>query len=290
MTHAVTVPLACAALVAVDLAARSWRLCTLTAMAGQAIRPLDAFRANVLADAGAVLSPMRVGGEPARVAALAAAGMGMPAIVAAIGWELATAWPTLIVMGTALMFVAAPDWFATVVPLLARHAASLQVALLGAVTLAIVALFAARRLRRRLRPLVQARLAEYVAPWRGCRRGALVTSVMLSAVNVAARTALLPALAMGLDAPPPAAALWVGSFVLVYGQLLLPTPAGLGVVELGFLGGAAGEWSGELGVLAAWRWWGTAVPAVLGVIVAYQLRRDLAGLLRPRYDSVGDPR
>lgn len=91
MTLPLRASVACVALVVVDLVARSWRLRALTAMAGHALSPLEALRVNLLADAGAILSPMRVGGEPARVAAMAAAGMKMPAIVATIGWELTTA-------------------------------------------------------------------------------------------------------------------------------------------------------------------------------------------------------
>jgi uncharacterized membrane protein YbhN (UPF0104 family) len=276
------VHLGCAALVAADLAARSWRLRVLTASAGYTLRPVEALRANLLADAGAVLSPMRVGGEPARVAGLAATGMRMPAIAATIGWELVTAWPTLLGMGAILAAVAAPEWIASAGPRLAeRVAASTSTLLLLAVVM-VVACIAANGLRRRIAVARGGRMAEYAAPWRGMRRTTLLTSVALSAVNVGARTALLPVLAMGLASPPAPEVVWLGSFALIYGQLIFPTPGGVGAVEFGLAGGAAGDLGGDLGVLLAWRWWATLLPALLGLLAAWELRGALRGLVRPR--------
>lgn len=272
----------CAALVAADLAARSWRLRVLTASAGYTLRPVEALRANLLADAGAVLSPMRVGGEPARVAGLAATGMRMPAIVATIGWELVTAWPTLLGMGAMLAAVAAPEWIATTGPRLAERVAASTSTLLLLGVVMVVACIAANGLRRRIAVAVGGRIAEYAAPWRGMRRATLLTSVALSAVNVAARTALLPVLAMGLASPPAPEVVWLGSFALIYGQLIFPTPGGVGAVEFGLVGGAAGDLGGDLGVLLAWRWWATLLPALLGLLAAWELRGALRGLVRAR--------
>ncbi len=282
MTLPLAVHLGCAALVAADLAARSCRLRVLTASAGYKLRPVEALRANLLADAGAVLSPMRVGGEPARVAGLAATGMGMPAIVATIGWELVTAWPTLLAMGAILLVVAAPEWLASTGPLLAERVAASKSTLVLLGTVMVIAGIAASGLRRRIAAAIGGRIAEYVIPWRGMRRRALVMSVVLSAVNVAARTALLPVLAMGLTSPPPPEVVWLGSFALVYGQLIFPTPAGVGAVEFGLTGGAAGDLGSDLGVLLAWRWWATLLPALLGLMVAWELRGALRRLVRPR--------
>ena len=64
----------------------------------------------------------------------------------------------------------------------------------------------------------------------------------MSFVNLATRVAILPVLALTLPNPPALALLIVGSFALLYGQLILPTPAGAGAVELGFLGGPPATW------------------------------------------------
>lgn len=277
----VHVHLLCAMLFAADLAARSVRLRALTAGAGGRLSSIDALRINLLADAGAAITPMRFGGEPARVAGLASAGVRMPAIAATIGWELVTAWPTLFVMGVALMIVAAPDWLATTWPTIAARATGAWPILVAAVVLAGAALIAAQRLRRRVSGAFANRLDSYTTPWRSMPRRALLVSVACSVVNVATRTAMLPVLALSLPTPPEPATVWLGSFLLTYGQLVLPTPAGVGLVELGFLGGAAGEFGGEIGLLLAWRWWANLLPSILGLAVAWQLRGRLFRLVRP---------
>ncbi|MBA2626785.1 MAG: hypothetical protein H0U85_02160 [Gemmatimonadales bacterium] len=61
----------------------------------------------------------------------------------------------------------------------------------------------------------------------------------------------------------------MGSFALLYVQLLLPTPSGAGAVELGFLGGAAGELGkGEGALLVAWRFYTNGVGLILGAWLA----------------------
>jgi uncharacterized membrane protein YbhN (UPF0104 family) len=277
----VQVQLLCAMLFAADLAARSVRLRALAAGAGGRLSSIDALRINLLADAGAAITPMRFGGEPARVAGLASAGVRMPAIAATIGWELVTAWPTLFVMGVALMIVAAPDWLATTWPTIAARANGAWPILVAALALAGAALIAAQLLRKRVSGAFATHLDSYTTPWRSMPRRALLVSVACSVVNVATRTALLPVLALSLPTPPEPATVWLGSFMLTYGQLVLPTPAGVGLVELGFLGGAAGEFGGEIGLLLAWRWWANLLPAILGLAVAWQLRRRLFRLVRP---------
>jgi uncharacterized membrane protein YbhN (UPF0104 family) len=150
-----------------------------------------------------------------------------------------------------------------------------------AALLAPMAFVAGRRLRTRLAEAFTRRVRAYAAPWRSMPRGALVTSVACSAVNVATRTAMLPVLALSLPMPPDPATVWLGSFLLIYGQLVLPTPAGVGLVELGYLGGAAGDFGGDLALLIAWRWWANLLPAILGLPVAWQLRARLVRLVRP---------
>ena len=67
---------------------------------------------------------------------------------------------------------------------------------------------------------------------------------------------MLPVLALTLPEHPPFGVMLVGSFVLLYAQLVLPTPAGAGAVDLGFLGGMAGDLGAdETGLLLAWRFW-----------------------------------
>ena len=66
----------------------------------------------------------------------------------------------------------------------------------------------------------------------------------------------LPVLVLTLPSPPPLGPMIFGSFALLYSQMVLPTPSGAGVVELGFLGGAAGQLGeGQGWILLAWRFY-----------------------------------
>ena len=91
----------------------------------------------------------------------------------------------------------------------------------------------------------------------------------MTLVNLATRVAILPVLALTLPDPPAIGPLTVGSFALLYSQLILPTPSGAGAVELGFLGGAAGDLgAGEGGLLLAWRIYTNGIGVLLGVVLA----------------------
>jgi uncharacterized membrane protein YbhN (UPF0104 family) len=64
----------------------------------------------------------------------------------------------------------------------------------------------------------------------------------------------------------------LGSFALLYSQLVLPTPSGAGAVELGFLGGAAGDLGNDQGwLLLWWRFYTSGLGVILGVWVAAQI-------------------
>ncbi|HEU4570145.1 MAG TPA: hypothetical protein VFS07_06205, partial [Gemmatimonadales bacterium] len=102
--------------------------------------------------------------------------------------------------------------------------------------------------------------------------GVLVASGLLAFVNLATRVAILPVLmAMRPDAPPLGPAL-LGSFALLYSQLVLPTPSGAGAVDLGLLAGVAGPVGGsEVPLLFWWRFYTTGVGVALGGWVGLRL-------------------
>jgi uncharacterized membrane protein YbhN (UPF0104 family) len=63
-----------------------------------------------------------------------------------------------------------------------------------------------------------------------------------------------------------------GSFALLYSQMVLPTPSGAGVVELGYLGGGAGALvEGQGWILVAWRFYTNGIGVVLGVWLAVSI-------------------
>jgi uncharacterized membrane protein YbhN (UPF0104 family) len=100
----------------------------------------------------------------------------------------------------------------------------------------------------------------------------LLASVPLTLLGLAARVAILPVLAMTLPFPPPMGPLTFGSFALLYAQVLVPTPSGAGVIDLGFVGGAVGD-LGEhhRHLLLIWRAYTTGAVVAAGVIVALRV-------------------
>jgi len=100
---------------------------------------------------------------------------------------------------------------------------------------------------------------------------------------------MLPVLALSLPSHPPLGVLLVGSFILLYSQLFLPTPAGAGAVDLGFLGGIAGDLGpADTGLLLAWRFYTVGAGAALGIGLALHafglrpLARAVRSAVRPR--------
>src|SRR5674476_1399022 len=76
----------------------------------------------------------------------------------------------------------------------------------------------------------------------------LLASAPLTLLGLAARVAILPVLALTLPFPPPIGPLTFGSFALLYAQILVPTPSGAGVIDMGFVGGAVGNLGEHHGV------------------------------------------
>ena len=106
----------CLALVVADLVARTYRLQWLTIGVGSRLTFSESLRINAFADAGSTLTPMRVGGEPARLAGMLACGVPATASFVAIAYEVITAWPVLIAVGLWVFLGYAPEWWASAGP------------------------------------------------------------------------------------------------------------------------------------------------------------------------------
>ena len=276
--------LICLGLVAADLLARAWRIQWIIRGLGHRISLWDSFVLNAFGDAACALTPLRIGGEPARLAGMLRSRVPAPAAFVAISLEVLAAWPVIIVAAGWLAWRYAPEWWEEAGPRLSAAAATAWPWVLAVVVLSLlawrsarlkVASPAARQLRRPVR-----RAMVY---WRRMPRWPLLASVPMSLINLATRVAILPVLALTLPSPPPIAPLAVGSFALLYSQLILPTPSGAGAVELGFLGGAAGDLGADEGwLLLAWRVYTNGIGVLLGVVLAARVYgwpavRQLAG-------------
>jgi uncharacterized membrane protein YbhN (UPF0104 family) len=263
--------LICLLLVAIDMLARVWRIQWIMAGLKLDLTLKDAFVLNIFGDAANSLTPLRIGGEPARLAGMlrtripitaAVLGITLEAIVSRLmlaaavvwlGWQFAPAW--WVSVGPQLWASANAAWPWIVLLLLAG-------ALFWWYTQRVVSPMT-RRMRRSM-----TRIRVY---WRRMPRWPLLVGMLLSLVSIAARVALLPVLALSLVDPPPISLLIFGSFTLLYSQMVLPTPAGAGVVELGFMAGAAGELGGNGSLLLAWRFYSTGLGVLLGVYLAAKI-------------------
>lgn len=285
--------LICLGLVAADLLVRAWRIQWIMRGLGSGLRLRDAFVVNAFGDAANALTPLRLGGEPARVAGLLRSGVRMTAALVGITLEAVLSRLVLVALASWLIWQYAPAWWLTAGPSL--HAAAIKawpwvvvVLLIGIILWGYTRRLVSPSTQRLRRPM--RRVLVYL---RRMPRWPLVVSIPLSAIAIATRVAILPVLALTLSSPPAPGPVIFGSFALLYSQMVLPTPSGAGVVELGFLGGAAGDLGAEEGwILLAWRFYTNGIGVLLGVWLAASiygwpyLRKLLRGRVPPVTDRV----
>lgn len=257
----------CAGLLVADYLARAWRIQLLTRGVNASLPFRDAMAVNAIGDAACSLTPLRIAGEPARLGVMLHAGVRPTASFVAITYEVLAAWPVIILCAGTLLWRFAPEWWRTAAPGLAGglRDAWPWVAAVALLTLGLwlwVRRSAPATSRHLRRPIRRIRVHWRRMPWT-----LLLATAPLTFVNLASRVAILPVLAATLTDFPALGPLLVGSFALLYSQLILPTPSGAGAVELGFLGGAAGDLgSSEGSLLVAWRFYTTGVGVILGLL------------------------
>jgi uncharacterized membrane protein YbhN (UPF0104 family) len=201
-------------------------------------------------------------------------GARVPATAAfvAIAMEVLAAWPVIILSAVAMGWLYAPDWMAHAWPVLKASAKSAGPWVAVVIVLTLLAGWAAARAMRSAGHRMRRPLRRIAVYWRRMPAWPIVASIPCTLVNVFARTALLPLLGLTLPSPPPFGAMMLGSLGLLYSQLILPTPAGLGAVDLALLGGAAGDVGpGSSGLLLAWRFYSVGIGALLGVGLAVRM-------------------
>lgn len=257
--------LICVAMVALDQVVRALRIRLLTGALGHPLGFRDAIAANAIGDTASAITPMRIGGEPARLASFLKFRIPATASFVAQAFEVITQWPMVLLSAVGIGIWAAPGWLGQTAPLLLAglRRTWIVVAALAAISAGIWLL-----VRRAVR--VAPRIAQ--RPWRRVRvygrrlpASTLVASALLGFLNVAARIAILPVLLMTLPDPPPLGPAILGSFALLYSQLALPTPSGAGVVDIGLLAGAAGSTGGSgVAILLWWRTYTTFVGVAIG--------------------------
>lgn len=256
---------ACSVLVVLDLLARTTRIRTYVAGVGHRLGFIDAFVLTAFGDGTAAITPLRSGGHPARLTGLYQAGIPFGRTVNVLAVDTGGHHILVALTGAALICLV-PVWWRNITaqsPLLSRD----LLAWLGAGFL-LVALLAGIARRRTARHAPRS-----LPPASSTRAGigrhqiwSALFGVPLTLLSIACRVAMLPILALALPNPPSAVALVFGSFLLIYGQLLVPIPAGLGAVELGLAGGIAGSFGPDTArILFAWRLYSTIIPVAVGL-------------------------
>jgi len=224
-----------------------------------------ALAVNTCGDAVAALTPGRVGGDPIRYLGYVRAGAPTPAILATFGIEIVADAVVLVAVGIllSLLFPSAVREIVTTSLRLARSPHAWLVVAILALALAGSVILAHRLLPRGMSRL----LVSLGEAWRHVRTqspGVLAGATSLTLVSLIARGAVLPVL---LAATPGlgAGTVILASALLVYGQTLAPTPAGAGVVELGFLVGLQRIPAGALpALILLWRTYTLALGVVAG--------------------------
>jgi uncharacterized membrane protein YbhN (UPF0104 family) len=255
---------ACLVLLLADMVARAFRIRWYLTGLGHSLSLADAFRVNAWGDAAAGLSPMRFGGEMAKLAGLLRARIPMPPALTALGLEALGTYPLVAIGGALLAVRFAPAWWDTARPALEsalRRHWPLALVIVGIVSVTALAAWVWQRRPREPRPAPLQKRTMRIWP--------MVAGVPLSGINVVARVLMLPLLALTVPEHPALGVLAFGSFVLLYSQLFLPTPAGAGAVEFGFYAGMAGRFGGaSTGVLVAWRFYTVGAGILLGLGLA----------------------
>lgn len=257
----------CLGLVALDQLSKTWRIQVLAHGLGNHTSFARVFAMTVTSDASASLTPMRFGGEPVRFAGIMYSGLSVADTLAVMGLEGVMEYLLLIAIAAYVGSSYAAVWWgvtrARLVP--AMHRALpwiLLTAVAGLVLSAMLRRFAPELFSHvggTLRTTV--RSASRIKPW------AAAAALPLTFVHLVARMAVLPVLVLALPTHPDMGAVWFGSFVLLYGQMFLPTPAGAGAIEVGFLNGASGYVGPDTaGLLIVWRFYTTVTGIILGLI------------------------
>ncbi len=261
--------LLCLAIVGLDIVGRSLRLRWYLKGLGTELSFSHCITATLWGDAAAGLTPLRFGGEAAKFAGLIRGGVRPGTALLGLGLEAVVTYPLVFLFGFWLAFSYAPSWWTEAKPLLEEAIVMGWPWLLGIVLLAIVGGWAALRWHHRQSPTtgeVSVGLKRAVTQ---VPRWVILVGIPLSLYNIVGRTLVLPLLASTLPQHPPFGVMMLGSFALLYSQLLLPMPAGAGAVDFGFLGGVAGNLGPERGgLLVAWRFYTVGLGAILGLAVA----------------------
>lgn len=262
ITSTFTIHAICAGLVLLNMVVRTWRTQAIFWGLKQRVGFIDVATANLAGDTAAAITPLRVGGIPAQVAFFQRIGTTPQRAVPVLLVESILLYPVYAVLGAALALSAGLEWFQLLRT--AGESAGRYVAIvIGLFVVGWLLVLVARRAAPKRTRVVGQSLREGVVLVRGMGWRTVLITVPLTAVDVLTRVALLPVLAMNIPGAPPADVLAIASFAMLYGQIAMPTPGGAGIVDLGLMGGAAGDLgAGAGGIVFWWRMYTAGVHII----------------------------
>ena len=252
------------ALVLLDILARAAR-CRLCLPIGF----WQAAEINTVGDSVSYITPLRFAGEPLRFLGFLRRKQRTSRVLALFAIELAMDALVLVVSGVALSVAFAQEGLGGVARLaeLLHHPFARWVAIITVLSTPLGILLALR-MRRRLPVRFRNTLGD---AWRRVRHLPPRTSMAVlfaTIVSTAARTAVLPVLAASAPGLPWGGVV-LGSFLLSFGAMFVPTPAGAGAIDLGFVAGFENVLNAEdrVKLLAVWRFYTLVVPVAVGLVL-----------------------
>jgi len=255
-------------LLALDVMVRAWRIQLSVWCAGGRLSLWHAVRLNLYGEGASALTPNRLGGEPARFVGMTESGLRVVPALVGLGVEVAAEWPVFLLMAAGLAIYYVPDFETQAAMWLRHHLASDLVAIELAVLLVLLAIYLIQKvvkagtIRHRVR-------RQWRVAWAHVRRApwwVMAANAGLTAVSLAARAAILPALAYGMSDAPDFDEMFFGALALLAAPLIVPLPSGGGGIEAAFLRGFAGDFGDEqVKMLLFWRVYSFIVLSVLGV-------------------------
>ncbi len=251
MTNFILVHLTCVALVVLNLTVRTWRTQVIFHGLSHRVSFADVAAANLAGDTAAALTPMRLGGIPAQVAFFQRIGAPPPLSLPVLLVESILLYPVYAVLGVALAVFAGLEWL-ELLQTAGSTAGRMARNIGGLFVLGWLLLLIARRAAPGKSRMVGRSMHEGIALIRGMGLGPALLTVPLTVIDVASRIALLPVLALSVPSAPPADVLAIASFAMLYGQIAMPTPGGAGIVDLGLMGGIAGNLGADAGGIVLW--------------------------------------
>ncbi|HET7470511.1 MAG TPA: lysylphosphatidylglycerol synthase domain-containing protein [Gemmatimonadales bacterium] len=253
---------------ALDVIVRAWRIQLAAWTAGGALGFWPAVRLNLYGEAASTLTPNRLGGEAARFAGLTQAGLRSVTALVAVGVEVAAEWPVFLLMLLSLLLHYVPDWKSAAQTWLRRHVAGDLLVIEFAALAVLLVIYLTQRLVRAgaIRHRVRRQWRVALAHVRRAPLWAQAVNAVLTAISLAARALVLPALAWGMPDAPPFGQMFFGSLALIASPLLVPLPSGGGGIEVVFLSGFAGDFGSRgVSMLVWWRFYTVILLTAIGV-------------------------